>query len=154
MTRLRGRKREIISQRKPWTTEEQIAKALKASGGLITHAARKLGVTQPAVSQRVKSSEFLQAVIQEITESTLDLAESQLMEKIREGHIAAIIFYLKTKGRDRGFSERMEINANINAKAGVLVVPPMAESVEAWEQSYQETVIEGSQKPLTEKGIL
>src|SRR6187551_1816238 len=37
----------------------------------------------------------------------VDLAESRLIQKIAEGDIAAIIFTLKTKGRERGWRERI-----------------------------------------------
>jgi hypothetical protein len=39
----------------------------------------------------------------------LDLAESQLHGQILEGNTAAIIFFLKTKGKIRGYVERNEV---------------------------------------------
>ncbi|MBR9804134.1 hypothetical protein GYB59_21655, partial [bacterium] len=40
---------------------------------------------------------------------------SALLKKIKKGDIAAIIFFLKTQGRNRGYSERHEINLSDNA---------------------------------------
>ena len=37
------------------------------------------------------------------------MAESQLVKGIQTGQSWAVCFYLKTKGRDRGYSERREI---------------------------------------------
>lgn len=42
-------------------------------------------------------------------ENGLDLAESQLIKKINQGETTPIIFYLKTKGRNRGYIERNEL---------------------------------------------
>jgi hypothetical protein len=42
-------------------------------------------------------------------ENGLDLAESKLIEKINGGETTPILFYLKTKGRNRGYIERNEL---------------------------------------------
>ena len=39
----------------------------------------------------------------------MDYAESQLHKQIGEGSTSATIFYLKTKGKSRGYIERQEI---------------------------------------------
>jgi hypothetical protein len=38
-----------------------------------------------------------------------DLAEMKLLSAIREGKTAELLFYLKTKGKKRGYVERQEI---------------------------------------------
>lgn len=52
--------------------------------------------------------EFAQAV-EEIQEGLIDLAESKLLENINSGKTNEILFYLKTKGKYRGYVERQEI---------------------------------------------
>ena len=93
-------------------TIKQIEDGLRASGGFISQAAKKLGVTQQAISDRIRKSEQLQQARKEIDESYLDLAESKLVNKINKEDLGAICFYLKCKGKDRGYVERQEINVN------------------------------------------
>jgi hypothetical protein len=47
--------------------------------------------------------------IQELGDVALDFAESKLHKLIDQGNPAATIFYLKTKGKNRGYIERQEI---------------------------------------------
>jgi len=46
---------------------------------------------------------------EDIEERNLDLAEMKLLTAIREGKTAELLFYLKTKGKSRGYVERQEI---------------------------------------------
>jgi hypothetical protein len=50
--------------------------------------------------------------IKDIENVTLDFAESKLHEQIRTGNVASIIFFLKTKGKVRGYIERQELNVS------------------------------------------
>lgn len=56
-------------------------------------------------------------LVQEIEESFLDQAEGKIRSKIEEGDTACLIFYLKTKGRSRGYNEKVEIDTTIVDKS-------------------------------------
>ena len=89
---------------------KQIEDALRATGGFVSQAAKKLGISQSAVSNRIAKSEELQRIRKEIDESYLDLAESKLIKKINNDDNGSIFFYLKCKGKHRGYVERQEVD--------------------------------------------
>ena len=84
--------------------------------GLITMAARWIGqtygipITHGAISLRVASNEHLRQVRRECEEDGLDFAEYKLLDLIKSGDRTAIIFYLKCKGKERGYIERKEFS--------------------------------------------
>ena len=55
-----------------------------------------------------EDSEFRQKC-KDIEEANIDYVESKLFSQIREGNTTATIFYLKTKGKNRGYVERQEV---------------------------------------------
>ena len=92
-------------------TIEQIAEALEHSAGLFTVAARMLGCVPNTISNKVRVSKKLRKLVAEIKCKTLDLAEAQLIQKLKEGNMAAIKFYLKTQGKERGYVELVQEQA-------------------------------------------
>ena len=44
-----------------------------------------------------------------VKEGLIDLAENQLLNKIKKGDITAIIFFLKCRGKKRGYTEKQEV---------------------------------------------
>ena len=119
-------------------TAKQIEQALRESGGIFSTAAQKLGITRQAVSKRVKGSQKLQKSVDEIVEDNLDHAESNLLAGIKKGNLTAIIFFLKTKGKHRGYVARRETTG---ADGGPLEVKDLAaerrqaaKELEQWEK--------------------
>lgn len=90
-----------------------VKEALRASGGIYSIAAIKLNCAPNTVKNYVERHPTLKRALAEILFENLDIAEAELLKAIRnesaQGHMTAIIFYLKTKGKDRGYSERTEI---------------------------------------------
>lgn len=86
--------------------------ALRETGGFMTRAAELLNVTQSAVSQRIRSSTRLQAVMEEIEEQYLDLSEGKLISLINKEDLGAIKFYLRCKGVRRGYIERNHLDVS------------------------------------------
>lgn len=91
-------------------TVKQVGDALRASAGVRSIAAKKLGCAPTTVSEYIKRHEDLEDLTEEIVQGTIDLAEASLIKHIGDGNLTAIIFYLKTKGRDRGYAERYEMS--------------------------------------------
>ena len=100
------------------STEDYIA-AIHNSRGLLTHAADALGVTRGAIYQAAKKHPEIQKAIEDARERTTDLAEGKLFQKINEGDNTAILFYLKTQAKKRGYVERQEVTG---AEGGELTV--------------------------------
>lgn len=93
----------------PRYTKAQVAAALQESNGFQTEAARILGCSHTSVRRYLEKYPSLREVLEEQQEKLLDFAESKLIQAIKSGEIAAIIFYLKTKGRARGYVEKTEL---------------------------------------------
>jgi hypothetical protein len=89
-------------------TAQRIIKALGESNGLLTLAARKAGVSYTTVNRYARDFSSVQEAVREAKESMLDYTEGKLYTAIKEGNLTAIIFYLKTQGKGRGYIERHE----------------------------------------------
>jgi hypothetical protein len=95
-------------------TDQQIGVALQRSYGLRYIAAQNLGVACSTITRRVDNSPELQTLLHESAEAGLDVAESALMQAVKAGKSWAVCFYLKCKGKARGYMERQEIAAVVN----------------------------------------
>ena len=87
----------------------RIIEALKETKGLLTLAARKAGVSYSTVNRYAREFPSVQEAVREAKESLLDFAEGKLYEQMSKSNLTAIIFYLKTQGKGRGYIERQEL---------------------------------------------
>lgn len=89
---------------------EKFIRVLKAKAGNISETAKALKVGRRTIYLwKDTDPEFKQA-IEDQTESLIDFAESKLLTSINNGSDTATIFFLKTKGRNRGYVEKSEID--------------------------------------------
>ena len=95
-----SKKRELTCQK--------IIEALCECNGLLTLAARKAGVSYTTVKRYALEMPSVRQAVNDAKESMLDFAEGKLYQKIKAGDNTAIIFYLKTQGKGRGYIERQE----------------------------------------------
>jgi hypothetical protein len=104
-------------------TAERIIQALGETQGLLSLAARKAGISYATVKRYAAEFPTVKMAVQDAKSSTLDFAEGKLYQAIAQGNLSAIIFYLKTQGKGRGYIERNEITG----REGEPLVPPVVE---------------------------
>lgn len=95
--------------------KKQTIDALEKSLGIVTIACRNVGIHRSTFYDWMNNDLEFKKMVDDVAEITLDFAESELHKQIRDGSTAATIFYLKTKGKKRGFIERSEIEMNTNS---------------------------------------
>ncbi len=94
----------------------------------ITIAAEKAGVSRRTVyAERDRNPEFREAM-EDIREKAIDIAENALLKAIEEGNVTAIIFFLKTQAKHRGYTE-MDFNAQSNNVRVEFVLPRGANEI-------------------------
>jgi len=93
--------------------KKAILEALESSLGVVTSACKKVGVGRTIFYEWLKVDEEFSKKVKDIENVALDFAESQLHQQIKSGNSTSTIFYLKTKGKKRGYIERMETE-NLN----------------------------------------
>jgi len=89
-----------------------IARALRAAGGNIAEAAARIKYTRKSLYRRIDHSPKLQAVLQQERMVMVNLAECGLKKILQaeEPDLAAIMFVLKTLGKQYGYVERSELD--------------------------------------------
>jgi len=90
-------------------TKRALVEAMEKSLGVVTQACRMVGVGRDVFYRYYNSDAKFREQIESIKEVALDFAESQLHKQIGEGIPTSTIFYLKTKGKSRGYVERQEV---------------------------------------------
>ena len=97
-------------------TEEHVAQAVTEAKGILTIAARNLGCSKSTVYEYLERYSSLKGVLAEARESAIDFVESKLMKAIEDGNVTAMIFYLKTQAKHRGYVERQEVEVAAGVK--------------------------------------
>lgn len=90
-------------------SNEQVGLALIAGKGFITFAAQALRVAPSTIERRLAKSPELRKIQAMCKREQIDTAALALHAQVTSGNIAAIIFTLKTLGKEDGFVERQEI---------------------------------------------
>jgi hypothetical protein len=87
-------------------TTREIAIALKQGKGFVSVAADILGCSMRTVNNYIDNHPILGEVRDDARERMKAVAEGKLFDQIEAGKLTAIIFYLKTQARNRGYSEK------------------------------------------------
>ena len=88
--------------------KEILLKAIEKSLGIISTACEAVGVSRTTYYKYYNEDRDFKQSVDSISDITLDFAESKLFELIKEKNVTAIIFYLKTKGKKRGYVEKLQ----------------------------------------------
>ncbi len=89
--------------------KKHLVEALEKSLGVVTTACKNTGVNRSTFYEWYNKDEEFRKQVDDIGNVALDFAESKLHEQIMDNNTSATIFYLKTKGKKRGYVERQEI---------------------------------------------
>ena len=89
--------------------KKAIIEALKKSLGVVTTACEKAGIGTSTFYHWLKVDKDFAEEVESMDDVALDFVESKLFENIDNNKTAEIIFYLKTRGKKRGYIERQEI---------------------------------------------
>jgi len=110
--------------------KKEILEELEKHNGIVSSACKSIGLPRSTYYSWLNSDPEFKSQVDDIQEVAIDFVESKLMEKIRGVTVlakegtdgdedltyslppsdTAIIFYLKTKGKKRGYIERMEVD--------------------------------------------
>ena len=106
--------------------KKALIEALEASLGVVSSACRAAEVGRTTYYLWRKEDPEFAKTCDEIENIALDFVESQLFKQIKNENTAATIFYLKTKGKNRGYSERTEITGRDGEAIAPfqIIIPP------------------------------
>ncbi len=90
-------------------SNKKIIEVLNVKAGMVTYAAEALKISTPTLYRWINKSPELQEALNAIRNANVDMAETALIDKIKQGDTTAIIFYLKCQGKGRGYVERQQV---------------------------------------------
>lgn len=120
----------------PTLHKQKLLEALERSLGIVTAACKEVGISRDRFYTYYKEDLDFRKKVDDINEITLDFTETQLLKKIKEGSERSILFYMKYKGRKRGYNEELNINANIRMEQPLL--KPLEEDKDDTDDSNNE----------------
>jgi len=88
--------------------KEKFIEAFESTACNVSVTCKKIGISRNCYYDWRKQDPIFEEAIVELEESLMDFAETMLYKGIKEGKTAELIFYLKTKGKKRGYVERLE----------------------------------------------
>lgn len=115
-------------------SDEQIIAVLRKTGGIITEAARAIGVGRTFFYENYWKREAVQAYLPNIRSELVDVAEGNIWRLVKAGDKDVLRYVMRCFGGDRGFIERSRVEntgpgggpiatENVNANVHAAVSP-------------------------------
>lgn len=89
--------------------KEEVLARLSEMSGIVASACKAAGISRYTFYEWKKSDPEFAEKVEDIMELQKDFCESLILKKMKEGDTTMIIFYAKTKMKDRGYVERQEV---------------------------------------------
>lgn len=89
----------------------QLLIALEKNLGIVTAACKEVGISRDSYYDYYNNDEEFKRKVDDINEIAIDFTESQLFKKIKQGSERSILFFMKYKGRKRGYTDSMDITS-------------------------------------------
>jgi len=107
------------------TNKKRVIEALTKSLGIVTTACKSVDIARSTFYEWYNTDPLFKEAVEDIGDIALDFAESQLHKQIKDSNTSATIFYLKTKGKKRGYIERQELTGIDGSKLeqNVIILP-------------------------------
>jgi len=96
--------------------KREILEALEKSLGIVTTACKQVGINRDTYYEWLKKDKEFKKKVKDLENVALDFAESQLHKQIAKGNPLSTMFYLKCKGKKRGYIEQQELRVSGNMK--------------------------------------
>ncbi len=109
--------KDFIKMTKTDILKANLLESLEKALGVVTTACKTAGCSRETFYKYCREDEEFKTKVEDVSNITLDFAESQLHKQIMDGNTTATIFYLKTKGKNRGYIERSEIQQETTYKS-------------------------------------
>lgn len=85
--------------------KQNLLAALRESRGIVSVACARAGVARRTFYNWLDTDKDFKLSVEDVNEEAVDFVEGKLLERIEAGAERSIIFYLKTRGKKRGFKE-------------------------------------------------
>jgi len=89
--------------------------ALEKSLGIVTAALKISGTAKTTYHRWINEDEAFAKDVKEVGNTALDFAESQLFKQMKDNNHSSTQFYLKNKGKGRGYGDKLDITSNDEA---------------------------------------
>lgn len=103
--------------------KKAMIEALKSTLGVVSPALQIANVGRATYYGWLKDDPVFKDEIDDLDNLALDFAENKLHNQIKDENITAIIFYLKTKGKKRGYIERQGIDHSGSINTEIKITP-------------------------------
>lgn len=103
-------------------TATQVANALMETKGMVYLAAKRLGCSHTTVYNYIEKHASVKDAWDSANGEMGDVAELKLYQAVQDGQPWAVAFYLKTKGKSRGYTERQEITGADGGSIPIAIV--------------------------------
>lgn len=99
-----------IEQKRTELAKKAMIEALEKNLGIVTKACRETNCSRSAHYRWMEEDPDYKEAVDNISDVVLDFAETSLYKQIKAGKETATIFFLKTKGRHRGYIEKQQLS--------------------------------------------
>ena len=97
-------------QKRTQVNKQKLIEALESSLGIVTEACEKAELSRTQHYKWYKEDEDYRKAVDSIENKFIDFAETHLKNQIEKGSTQATTFFLRTRGRKRGYAEKQDID--------------------------------------------
>lgn len=100
-----------MSKHQPEKYKAALLKALTNSLGIVTPACKEVGISRDRFYSYYNEDPDFKAAVDDIQNIQGDFVESQLFKKIQDGSEKSILFYMRYRGKSRGYTDSVDLTS-------------------------------------------